>query len=535
MFKKRILSRFRWLVLIGIGLAIGISGLFYFGQGAGETKKDTYLNDLAVDSPTEKDKKLLDMVQTSGDMSVVKILIEGYSYEEDLTSGAASQQLEDGKISKTDFFRKLGAVDATNVSAGVMQYLYNLNYAELESGDVRYIEVFLDSMTYQKVEKANIYLEKLVFAGDSLSTVIGAEAIALLPAFPTGDNNQDYANYWTAINDPARQVELAQKGEKLRQMGTLTALFQSASLQEVGSNPKISTHYAYQQHQTQQRRHGLSGLRITDNGFTWERTTYMTETYGRAQETAVVKEIEAYNVSVDYWFIKSGLGGEEKIQRLKIIEQTQDQFLTDSILNAAIGGVGPGLALTFGVSNALLFDMLGINEPSLSPKEQILSEMKNNLFDVGGYSVEGEETSPVHRDGIRYTLTYDLQSLLAVHDLEANGLRAYIYRSNGLGEDNIYRPELGFNETAAYEALENFDKTMADPEKKLGGVSQETRDFLAGNSNQIIGEVSISNIWDSLEKLEDLEEKPFDFQFSNYIENNSDFFDYLSRARQGAN
>lgn len=112
--------------------------------------------------------------------------------------------------------------------------------------------------------------------------------------------------------------------------------------------------------------------------------------------------------------------------------------------------------------------------------------------------------------------------------MDENGLRAYIYRTNGQGED-------GFNAVKEFDKYmkgDNFDYSRIDKNSVIDDpeLGDKVKSYLAGKSDEAISELGQTYVTMGIDKLSDSSHDNHHFEFSSesYYKDNPNFFDKLT-------
>ncbi|MFC3931786.1 hypothetical protein ACVR0S_09115 [Streptococcus dentapri] len=485
------------------------------------SKADTayFVKWLADGKLTEANMDVIYLISDTGDDEMLDVLM----YE---GSGGES------------FFRRLGKVDATHVSQGMMDMVYGRFYENVydgEAADVDKLNAFFGSLSKQDQEKVKTYMEKLSTSGVRLAAVTTSGAVAMMPDF--GTTQEEHEAYAKKMEELQASGKLAEINQNLQNMGNLNALFESVYIGDIG---KGYSQEAYMEYISK-----VTGLEQNDNGsFSWTRKSYVTgsgaelgaeESFDVSYETSgtiakgdkAAAELDDLHKqqadSVQDLFKKGAvMVGDKIVPGLgtaigavsAIVDNTEDGNLSTYVgsgndLGASVFGKKYPELLDDAAGGAeAVFDFVE-NMSDLSQQEQAArADLDNSLFDTGGTYIDSSVTG---HDKANYAMAFDLQASLQSYDMEQNGLRTYIYTK--------YDQAI----------LDTYDEKIAESE----GMSKEVSAMLAGESQQSIGGksgVSEEELWKALKEIQenstDYGLSDSDFQ-ANYIDDNRQRFDDL--------
>ncbi|MGV3312313.1 hypothetical protein ACEE16_10460 [Streptococcus suis] len=448
----------------------------------GQVPANTFIGWLTSGHLTAENMNLIDYIKDSGDDEMLDVL------------------LNEGE-DKGRFFTKLGGVDATHVSEGMMDLAYHRFLSNAQPGvNDKEIEKFFQSLQEQDVKAVQIYMEKMIFAGDKNAVILTAKAMEKVPPFPGQEASPEalraYSAQWTALqSDQEFQAihGLIEKG------GILTSLFTSAHVHELGSDrftkSSVKEEFSIE----------MSELTFDEKKkqYTWTRTR--TDNFGGVQTSAIEANFLMHNDDVDTKQVEVKMGELDKKRQEAMVS-----FLTNMVAlpaNLIYPGAGTVISLTTdlltsdgsassktkiggGLAEMTIGDSYSAVEGAVGNASEMMSSyaalkdlaaqqlaLKNQsqsiMFDGGGYSTVDDQGQGV----AYYDNTYDLGANLARHDLDQNGLRAAVYRSHGGLEVNDPAQQ-----AVAMDAVEAFDKFMAE---KYDGPNQAYYSGLRGSSQDV--------------------------------------------------
>ncbi len=386
---------------------------------------------------TVDNMSMLDSLKVKGDDKMLEILLKEST----------------GKYANPgDFYKDLGKIDATHVSDGMMDLAYARFYAYAELGkNDKEIQAFFDSLENQDVEKAGIYLEKMVKSSDRYAAVLTGKGIDLVPRL-----DKNYTKNWDNLMKSGKLTVL---DAYLQKAGVLTSLFSSAYVREIGTSTiirgegeewELSSRMANLKYDPKLRQ------------FTWTNNKWEEPAYGSAPSPSQSEEITAQYHSTYEGVKNIELQGKAAELDKKCSEAMKDFVIaltsqtakvvvpeympiislaialenSDGKLSSHMGILDKGGKLAFGDKYSNISDKVSYKDSIVKSLETYVDlgnqqklnqlEKESLMFNSGGYTTKSYENTG--KQSAIFTSNYDLSASLARHDMEENGLRGYIYR-----------------------------------------------------------------------------------------------------------
>ena len=480
----------------------------------------------------EQNMDFLDSVQNEGDAKVLKVVLG-----------------EQGYSTSTGFFTALGSVDTTKVSHAMMDIVYNRvnkefsNVKEDKSPAMENLRTYIQAIANQDQEKAKTYFENLVLAGDRYAQTITELAKALVPDFPkTNDSESEFKNY--EAEKLKIQPQLEGFNEHIKRAGVLTSLFESLYVVGIGKSKKV--YPSMGSNMSLDTSIVLSGLTFNEkNGFEFNIS---------APDSMGIRRDESY--STEFFNAGSGVQNAEAISEIRELREKRDKeaalFAVD-LAKMAIGSFIPGsgkildlisssVRIENNLSSSLNFgDKAGTVTFSDLYKKKVGEKMSDSstlsdhlekyyeydqritkreqflagsIFDTGGRHLTGNSKDKF----VKYDLTYDLQANMKIYDLEKNGLKTFVYH-NTEGDiskkiSSIKEYERTMKEIAS---TNNIDNPKDEKNERL--LTQNTFDLFTNKGNIGVNNVTSSNIYEGLTKLDNMfvQKKSRIVQRENYL------------------
>ena len=480
----------------------------------------------------EQNMDFLDSIQNEGDAKVLKVVLG-----------------EQGYSTSTGFFTALGSVDTTKVSHAMMDIVYNRvnkefsNVKEDKSPAMENLRTYIQAIANQDQEKAKTYFENLVLAGDRYAQTITELAKALVPDFPkTNDSESEFKNY--EAEKLKIQPQLEGFNEHIKRAGVLTSLFESLYVVGIGKSKKV--YPSMGSNMSLDTSIVLSGLTFNEkNGFEFNIS---------APDSMGIRRDESY--STEFFNAGSGVQNAEAISEIRELREKRDKeaalFAVD-LAKMAIGSFIPGsgkildlisssVRIENNLSSSLNFgDKAGTVTFSDLYKKKVGEKMSDSstlsdhlekyyeydqritkreqflagsIFDTGGRHLTGNSKDKF----VKYDLTYDLQANMKIYDLEKNGLKTFVYH-NTEGDiskkiSSIKEYERTMKEIAS---TNNIDNPKDEKNERL--LTQNTFDLFTNKGNIGVNNVTSSNIYEGLTKLDNMfvQKKSIIVQRENYL------------------
>ncbi|OFQ67397.1 hypothetical protein [Streptococcus sp. HMSC078D09] len=480
----------------------------------------------------EQNMDFLDSIQNEGDAKVLKVVLG-----------------EQGYSTSTGFFTALGSVDTTKVSHAMMDIVYNRvnkefsNVKEDKSPAMENLRTYIQAIANQDQEKAKTYFENLVLAGDRYAQTITELAKALVPDFPkTNDSESEFKNY--EAEKLKIQPQLEGFNEHIKRAGVLTSLFESLYVVGIGKSKKV--YPSMGSNMSLDTSIVLSGLTFNEkNGFEFNIS---------APDSMGIRRDESY--STEFFNAGSGVQNAEAISEIRELREKRDKeaalFAVD-LAKMAIGSFIPGsgkildlisssVRIENNLSSSLNFgDKAGTVTFSDLYKKKVGEKMSDSstlsdhlekyyeydqritkreqflagsIFDTGGRHLTGNSKDKF----VKYDLTYDLQANMKIYDLEKNGLKTFVYH-NTEGDiskkiSSIKEYERTMKEIAS---TNNIDNPKDEKNERL--LTQNTFDLFTNKGNIGVNNVTSSNIYEGLTKLDNMfvQKKSRIVQRENYL------------------
>ena len=141
-------------------------------------------------------------------------------------------------------------------------------------------------------------------------------------------------------------------------------------------------------------------------------------------------------------------------------------------------------------------------------------DLAGSTFGTGGRRLSGDSKDTF----VKYDLTYDLQANMKIYDLEKNGLKTFVYQ-NTEGDiskkiSSIKKYERIMKKIASTNNIDN-----PKDEKNDSLLTQNTFDLFTNKGNIGVNNVTSSNIYEGLTKLDNMFAKNESniFQRENYL------------------
>ncbi|MBP2624333.1 hypothetical protein [Streptococcus oricebi] len=495
---------------------------------------------------------------------VVALIAQGSFKAEDMNDIDVIQAEGDGAaliaLHSPDKFNKLGQVNPTNVSDPMMTLIYKLFYNEVKpevdkdgnlikievdkEGNVinapslKNIEAFLASLTKQDVSRVKAYTEKLVKAGDRLGLVMLGQGIEMTPDFPKNGTVEELAKYTEELAKAS--PNLKELNMSLQRAAALTGLFEGVYALEMGRDARGSLHgkdevsYYSTIRPGSLKFGGPDRIRfeneLYENGKWRAKTTAEVLHYRQSkgiaadklvntiaelqekrnkaalefvknltQETvSLIPGASAVNVAIDVANNIAGLAESPNLKNGAKLAGKGTPYLPEKWKGAA--GFSTKTAEWLG---NYVETMQNLSKQSAETQEAL----KSNLFDIGGINVNYGNSEKPENKVVRYAPEYDLQSALEIHDLEQNGLRGYIYRTEvekaqeeGASIDKAIK--------TGWDRVDGFEKASKNSQTSRA-YTAKVKNFLAGEGNgQVHLEVEKERApWDFLPESKEEQEK----------------------------
>lgn len=480
----------------------------------------------------EQNMDFLDSIQNEGDAKVLKVILGEHGYS-----------------TSTGFFTALGSIDTTKVSHAMMDIVYNRvnkefsNVKEDKSPAMENLRTYIQAIANQDQEKAKTYFENLVLAGDRYAQTITELAKALVPNFPkTNDSESEFKNY--EAEKLKIQPQLEGFNEHIKRAGVLTSLFESLYVVGIGKSKKV--YPSMGSNMSLDTSIVLSGLTFNEkNGFEFNIS---------APDSMGIRRDESY--STEFFNAGSGVQNAEAISEIRELREKRDKeaalFAVD-LAKMAIGSFIPGsgkildlisssVKIENNLSSSLNFgDKAGTVTFSDLYKKKVGEKMSDSstlsdhlekyyeydqritkreqflagsIFDTGGRHLTGNSKD----EFVKYDLTYDLQANMKIYDLEKNGLKTFVYH-NTEGDiskkiSSIKKFERTMKEIAS---TNNIDNPKDEKNERL--LTQNTFDLFTNKGNIGVNNVTSSNIYEGLTKLDNMfvQKKSRIVQRENYL------------------
>ena len=480
----------------------------------------------------EQNMDFLDSIQNEGDGEALKVVLG-----------------ERGYGTSTKFFTALGSVNTTKVSHAMMDIIYNRVNKEFsyvkkdESLAMENLRTYIQAIANQDQEKAKTYFENLVLAGDRYAQTITELAKALVPDFPkTNDSESEFKNY--EAEKLKIQPQLEGFNEHIKRAGVLTSLFESLYAVGIGKSKKD---YSYMgPNMSLDTSIVLSGLTFNGkNGFEFNVS---------APDSMGIRSDKSY--STEFFNTGEGVRNAEAISEIRELREKRDKeaalFAVD-LAKMALGSFIPGsykildlissgVKIDNNLSSSLNFgDKVGtvtfsdLYKKKVGEKISDSSTLSDHLekyyeydqgitkherdlagstFGTGGRRLSGDSKDTF----VKYDLTYDLQANMKIYDLEKNGLKTFVYQ-NTEGDiskkiSSIKKYERIMKKIASTNNIDN-----PKDEKNDSLLTQNTFDLFTNKGNIGVNNVTSSNIYEGLTKLDNMFAKNESniFQRENYL------------------
>lgn len=480
----------------------------------------------------EQNMDFLDSIQNEGDGEALKVVLG-----------------ERGYGTSTKFFTALGSVNTTKVSHAMMDIIYNRVNKEFsyvkkdESLAMENLRTYIQAIANQDQEKAKTYFENLVLAGDRYAQTITELAKALVPDFPkTNDSESEFKNY--EAEKLKIQPQLEEFNEHIKRAGVLTSLFESLYAVGIGKSKKD---YSYMgPNMSLDTSIVLSGLTFNGkNGFEFNVS---------APDSMGIRSDKIY--STEFFNTGEGVRNAEAISEIRELREKRDKeaalFAVD-LAKMALGSFIPGsykildlissgVKIDNNLSSSLNFgDKVGtvtfsdLYKKKVGEKISDSSTLSDHLekyyeydqgitkherdlagstFGTGGRRLSGDSKDTF----VKYDLTYDLQANMKIYDLEKNGLKTFVYQ-NTEGDiskkiSSIKKYERIMKKIASTNNIDN-----PKDEKNDSLLTQNTFDLFTNKGNIGVNNVTSSNIYEGLTKLDNMFAKNESniFQRENYL------------------
>lgn len=493
---------------------------------------DETMNFISRGYLNQQNMDFLDSIQNEGDAKVLKVILGEHGYS-----------------APAGFFTALGSADTTKVSHAMMDIVYNRvnkefsNVKKDKSPAMENLRTYIQAIANQDQEKAKAYFENLVLAGDRYAQTITELAKALVPNFPkTNDSESKFKNY--EAEKLKIQPQLEEFNEHIKRAGILTSLFESLYAVGIGKSKKV---YPYMgSNISLDTSIILSGLTFDGkNGFDFNISE--ADSMGNRRDKSY---------STEFFNTSDEVRDAEAISEIRELREKRDKEaalfavdLTKMALGSFIPGSGKildlissGIKIDNKLSSSLKFgDKLGAVTFSDLYKKKVGEKMSDSstlsdhlekyyeydqgitkreqnlagsIFGTGGRRLSGDS-----KDGfVKYDLTYDLQANMKIHDLEKNGLKTFVYH-NTEGDitkkiSSIKEYERTMKEIAS---TNNIDNPKDEKNERL--LTQNTFDLFTNKGNIGVNNVTSSNIYEGLTKLDNIfvQKKSRIVQRENYL------------------
>lgn len=452
---------------------------------------------------------------------------------------------------KEDFFKKLGDVDATHVSQGMMTLAYKQFFDNAFDGakpNTERLQVFFEQLDEQDRQKVKIYMEKMAIAAHSAATLT---TLNILEDLDDSLKGKDFDAYQKKLQELSDDGTLREAQEFLAKNGQLNALFESVYISGLGKG-RNSSNYPDQ--------YRFSKLTLNGNGsFEWTRDYFV-----RELKTNKSDSLEGQHILSENTLRTKKIQAELSALHGKRLEAS-GKLLKDLTL-AGVGASSPELealmSFAFDASSAgsisdhisltnqageLVFDKRypeqlkrvssGLGSfASFIEDFQAISEQETRLKEEGQgilFDTGGIAAVPTKGDTkVSYDMTYDLQAQLQAYDMRKNGLRFYVYREGNLKQFDSALTSLQtrtWTDNAWEEFLDrmNFSGNTTDRRDMY----ENARQLLAGQGGQMISEVGEGEV---LHALGVIDKNPSRYGFEkgpgwqdNYLETNTAYFENL--------
>ena len=484
-----------------------------------------------------------DALTNKSDVKIVKTLLSEYKYAD---KAEFFEKL--GKIDATN--ASVLAVSA--VYGRILEEIPSEAEVRASSSGIALtnVEAFLSGIASQDKTAATAYLKKLTQAGTITAALLTSEATSLLPEFPkTGSSQSAYEAYWQTLL--ANQPIVETINADLKRAGLLSDIFTIAYIENIGttehevsyqtyinwnSAKTLDAAYSYMSQISLDK--GSLYLKADENGTVGVSMTITSsgeEFKGNsATWSKSINSINYYNQSELNYAQTADKMKELESAKQEALKSLQVKTLTSSLESVA-GVLAPEWSVAIGVLKTLSGD--GSTAAKVS---DVSNDVISQFVDSKGHEVtvslansirdyydavadinktynqaiqlaqaEGAETREAilfNYGGTHVTVTgdgetnysyltpeYDLEASLQIYDMEANGLRAQVFR-DAAGASQTVTPE-------TMEKVDNFDKAI-DNTLESNKFGPSVKDFLSGNSNQSISDIGVENISNGLKNIE---------------------------------
>ena len=374
------------------------------------------------------------------------------------------QDTDDGlmfsAIYSDDPYRKMAQVKPDKISDQMMNLVYEKLYSSLpddlldgQEHQPKDLGLFIETLSMQDEKDVKTYTLKLIGAGDRYAIIALAKSEDFRAKFPEGNNVsvEDYQAYLQALE--TNQPAMIKLNEELKKAGALSSVFVAMNVSDFGTKN-------YSQVEMEKRRW------VKKDSLTFN----INEKNGRELDFSFVAEYSVDGIRADdekissHYYTDSGhIGTAQDDKKIEDLKAKRVEMATDFLKDLVFMGTDfiPGgsiISTTYQVGNSLINESLegmqvisaagevasqvDINEVKysgksvkiaadflqnyLSNEEEIQKAIKDSnskSFDVGGHAVEKDGKSRY----VSFTPQYDLQSYLAVRDLEDYGMKPYVF------------------------------------------------------------------------------------------------------------
>lgn len=442
------------------------------------------------------------------------------------------------------------------------------------------VEAFLSGIASQDKTAATAYLKKLTQAGTITAALLTSEATSLLPEFPkTGSSQSAYEAYWKTLL--ANQPIVETINADLKRAGLLSDIFTIAYIENIGTTEHEES-VGYQKYNINRDRaetvdavssymsqisldKGSLYLKADENGTVGVSMT-ITSSFEKFKGNSAtwsksINSINYYNQSELNYAQTADKMKELESAKQEALESLQVKTLTSSLESVACV-LSPEWSVAIGVVKALSGD--GSTAAKVS---DVSNDVISQFVDSKGHEVtvslansirdyydavadinktynqaiqlaqaEGAETREAilfNYGGTHVTVTgdgetnysyltpeYDLEASLQIYDMEANGLRAQVFR-DAAGASQTVTPGMK-------EKVDKFDESIGNIDTDEYSFTENVKNFLSGTGTSTISDIGIDAISNGLKNIEnsDLDGVP---TCSNVIQNR--YFENYVRGR----
>ena len=471
---------------------------------------------------TKDNMYLIGSIQNSGDGEALKGYLTKFSKDYELLVQDVDQLSDEEKemyYKKLKAYHKiLGGINSTNVSGAMMDLIYGeviKNYSRIKDGSEPEMEIlrsYVEAIANQDLERSSVYFEKLTYAGDRHASLIGMAATALVPKVP--DSGASQAEF-DAYDRTMAQIngQLVAFEQQMANVGRLTNLFEAMYGLEVGkkyikgpgsNSIDISTSIDVSTLVLNQNNGGFDfSIKKGDQIIGWNtKQIYTSKEVDSEEQLLKIKELPEKRQKEMISFVAkaASLGTVPEVSAvLDTLSSvvTMDDSLSSSIrvgdkvgkyaytfgdlYKEKIGGhAGNALALVSSYEKIIKYD---------KELQEAKNKLENNIFDVGGQYYGPISNSSGEKGKVSYDLTYDLQSILKVDDLQKNGVRRYIYEHT---QESVQDKA---------DVLKQFDEYTANLYKQ-GKISEDSYDLFRGDHYKSPSAIGIDQVYNDMKMLQ---------------------------------